>query len=270
MSSTRDTIVLRTVLAVLQPLVRLLLRHGVTYPQLAQALKPVFLAAAREELAAKGMAGTDSAITLLSGVHRRDVREYSRGAKAGTPAREAAAPLSLAGELVGRWLTEAAYTSAQGMPRPLQRSEFDALAAALSNDVRPRAMLDELLRLGSATVAEDGSVHLAANGFAPRQGFAEMAELMRANLADHAAAAAANLQGDANFLEQALYVDQLHPDSVEQVRAAARKAWQAAARQVMAQATSSFAHDQKHRNATERTHRARFGVYFYSETENKP
>ncbi|MBE0547214.1 MAG: hypothetical protein IH627_06020, partial [Rubrivivax sp.] len=72
--SARSNIVLDSVLRVMQPLVRLLLRQGVSYPAFTAALKRVFLAAAQQELAARGMAQTDSALTLLSGVHRRDVR----------------------------------------------------------------------------------------------------------------------------------------------------------------------------------------------------
>ena len=42
----------------------MLVRNGVTYPVLAAALKRVFLDAARRELADRGMAATDSAVTL--------------------------------------------------------------------------------------------------------------------------------------------------------------------------------------------------------------
>jgi len=54
----------------MQPLVRLLIKNGVTYPAFAVALKRVFLDAARAELARQRMPQTDSAVTLLSGVHR--------------------------------------------------------------------------------------------------------------------------------------------------------------------------------------------------------
>lgn len=66
--------VLTQVLAMLQPLVVWLLRSGVGYTDLTAALKPVFLEAARAELARTGAKQTDSAISLLSGVHRKDVR----------------------------------------------------------------------------------------------------------------------------------------------------------------------------------------------------
>jgi MFS family permease len=43
---------------------------------------------------------------------------------------------------------------------------FDALVASVSSDIRPRAVLDELKRLGVADEAEDGRVSLLAGSFA--------------------------------------------------------------------------------------------------------
>lgn len=267
--NTRAPLVLERVLHVLRPLVRLLVKHGVTYPAVAAALKRVFLEAARAELQQRGMAQTDSAVTLLSGVHRRDVRELTRGAAA-----EAAAPpkLGLAGEVVARWLAGRDTTDRRGRPKTLQRSaeaapgSFDALVEAVSRDVRPRAVLDELLRLG--VVHEDGQgLHLSGSGLAPREGFDELSWLFAQNLHDHAAAAAANLQGDANFLEQAVHVDEIGEASAAAVQQAAVKAWRQTFKAVLAEAQARFDADAQALPAEERRHRARFGVYFFSERE---
>jgi Family of unknown function (DUF6502) len=270
---TRHAIVLEAVLRILRPLVRLLLRHGVTYPELANALKRVFVDAARQELSRQGMASTDSAVTLLCGVHRKDVRELTRGVPGERQAqvRLGAPPVSLSGELVAAWLGRPDYLDEAGAARVLPREAFDALAGSITRDVRPRALLDELVRLGAVDLHEDGSVSLRKAGFAPRAGLAEMAELMAANVGDHAAAAAANLQGDENFLEQALYVDRLRPESVAQVRQAARLAWSRALRQVLAEAQARFGEDEALADPAQqarRTQRARFGIYFFSEEES--
>lgn len=274
--STRHAIVLQGVLRVLRPLVRLLLRHGVTYPSFAASLKQVFLDAAQDELARQGMARTDSALTLLSGVHRRDVRQLreaaaapalARNAAAGSPAD--AAPLSMAGEVVAHWLSHRPWLAGNGRARRLPRSgehSFDALVASVSQDVRPRAMLDELLRLGVVTEDEAG-IALVADGFAPRQGFAEMAHLFAANLSDHAAAAAANLHHGGGFLEQAVYVDQISAASAAHLHQAARQAWQRSLKDVMREAQSRFDADAKSPRPEDRQQRARFGVYFYNEPD---
>ncbi len=269
-AAAKPALLLERVLRVLQPLVRLLVRHGIGYPAFAAALKRVFLDAARAELAARGMVQTDSAVTLLSGVHRRDVRELTRGERAAAPA---VPPLGLAGEVVARWLAERAFRDRRGEPRVLARSadaapgSFDALVQGISSDVRPRAVLDELLRLG--VVAEDErGVHLQHGGFAPREDFAQLSDLFARNLQDHAAAAAANLQGEADFLEQAVYVDRITEDSAARLQRAAQRAWKQALRSVMAEAQARFDHDETQAPAAERTRRARFGVYFFSGRED--
>ncbi len=308
MSTPQTATVLAQVLRLLRPVVRLLVHHGVTYPALAAALKRVFIDEAQRELQRRGMATTDSAVTLLCGVHRRDVRTLTReaqaeteasanantantttaGAKAGekgakgpggaannlavgaaTPPAPPAPPPSLAAEVVGLWMTEQRYLDAEGHPRALPRGatqagSFDALVHRVSKDIRPRAMLDELLRLGVAAEREDG-VRLLAEGFAPRQGFEDLAALFAGNLHDHAAAAVANLRGEANFLEQAVFVDEIGEDSVRELAQVSASAWKQAMRQVMAKAHQRFDADQA-RPAAERRQRARFGVYFYSES----
>ena len=245
----------------MRPLVRLLVRHGVTYPAFATALKRVFLDAAIDELRARDMAQTDSAVSLLSGVHRRDVRTLTRAPQ--ERVRAAAVPLSLAGEVAARWLSDSAYQDRRRRPRALERAEFDALVAAVSSDVRGRAMLDELLRLGVVREGERGIV-LNAAGFAPRQGFAEMADLFAANIADHAAAASANLQGEANFLEQAMYVDRLSAGSVQRLQRAAARAWAKALPAVLAEAQACSDADADSASAARSGQRVRFGVYFYN------
>ena len=271
----RAGLVLAAALALLRPLVRLLLRQGVAYPAFATALKPVFLQAAMDELAARDMPATDSALSLMSGVHRRDVRSLLRGATASTEAAGAAdaraatdapaAGLSLAAEVATRWLADRRFLDPAGHPRQLPRGGadgFDALVASVSSDTRPRAVLDELKRLGAAEEHEDG-VALRAESFAPRAGFPEMCAVFTDNLHDHLAAAAANLQDEANFLEQAVYVDELTEASAETLRLTARQAWREAFQTVMAQAQARFDHDAAHAPADQRTQRVRFGVYFF-------
>jgi hypothetical protein len=268
---TRSQVVLHAALQALRPLVRWLLRHGVTYTVLAASLKRVFLEVAQAELAARGMPATDSAITLLSGVHRRDVRQLTREAPAGAEAPAIAAPPGQVGEVVGRWMSERTWLDARGRPRTLARAGadgFDALVASVSRDVRPRAMLDEMLRLGVVGDTPVG-IALRARGFAPRRGMAELAALTAANLHDHMAAAVANMEGEADFLEQAVYVDGLSDASAERVGRAAQRAWQQAMKPVLRTAQQAYDADQAGAAAPAPRQRARFGVYFYREREQQ-
>lgn len=264
---TRTDIVLASVLRVLAPLVRLLVRSGVTYPVLAAELKRAFLRAAEDELKDQGMPRTASALTLLSGVHRRDVRTLS--AEPTTVARTAdvSKHLTLAAEVIAKW--RHLHGDAQGLVPPLPRSEFDTLVDALSRDVRPRAVLEELKRLGAVEEDEAGALRLAAASFAPTPNFEAMAEFFAANVGDHASAAARNFAGSANFLDQAVFVDEITERSARQLQDAAVEAWQEARKRVMGTAQERYQADRSDVPARDRRHRARFGVYFYSEPEEK-
>ena len=66
--------VLDHALVILRPLVAWLLRSGVGYGEFAAALKPVFLDMALAEVARDGAKLTDSALSLLSGLHRDNRR----------------------------------------------------------------------------------------------------------------------------------------------------------------------------------------------------
>jgi len=260
---------------VFKPLARLLLRHGVAYPAFAQSLKQVFLEAARDELRATGQKQTDSAVSLLSGVHRRDVRTLAAagaqsraGAGDGEGSAEPDLPKNLSSQVVARWLSDPAYLDAEDRPLALPRygaaPSFDALSSAVSSDIRARALLAELERLG-IVARTDSMVRLLAPGFVPRQGFAETMELLRDNLHDHAAAASDNADGKSNYLEQSVFVDQLTTESADQLHAVAARVWRQAFRTVMREAQARFDHDQQHATAEQRVHRARFGSYFYAQ-----
>lgn len=268
--TTRASLVLDAALALLRPLVRLMLRHGVAYPAFAAALKRVFLEAAREELEGRGMARTDSAVSLLSGVHRRDVRNLSR------PAEDAEAPrrasVGLAAQVVARWLSDPRFLDAQEHPLALPRAgegqSFEQLVYGVSSDVRPRAVLDELLRLGIAEEdTEGGTVRLAEEGFAPRQGFEELSWQLRDNLQDHLSAATLNLDENRNFLEQAVFVDQISEASAKRLHRVAAQAWRQAFKTVMREAQARYDEDAK-LPPERRRERARFGSYFFH-TEHK-
>lgn len=268
-------LLLRESLAMLAPWVRLLIAHGVTYPMFAQALKTVFLDAARAELAAGSARVTDSALSLRSGVHRKDVRTLGRSDR---PPAAANPKLSLASEVATRWLTDRAYRGPDDRPLTLpQRSRdpdapsFERLSISVSKDFHPRAVLDELVRLGIA--AEEGeSVRLVVDSFTPQAHFAEALAFLAANARDHLAAGAANLAAAARgerapFLEHAMFADELGPEGVRAVQAAASRAAKTAVDKAIAAASEAVEHS---RRAGSGGMRVRFGVYFFAAPDSAP
>lgn len=265
-SAEHAALALREARALMAPVALWLVRNGVSYPTFAELLKTVFLDASRGELERAGTTPTQSALSLLSGLHRKDVRDLTQAPRTSpSPGRP---PLS--SQVFTRWLSDSRYRAADGAPRPLPRAgakrSFEGLCRELSNDVHPRAVLDELMRLG--VVELDGDLVVArATSFVPSARLDEMTALFSANAGDHLAAAVHNLTSEgAPFLEQSVYADGLTTESIELLHQAARQAWSQAFDAVVGKARERVDCDM----ATEGRERMRFGTYFFSEPVAAP
>ena len=260
---------------VLAPVVRWLLRSGVSYGALAAQLKTVFVDAARHELLSAGTPPTFSALSMLSGVHRKDVRALEDAASGEAPATRRAQGIPLASQVYTHWLTARRFRSRNGQPKPLQRTgpglSFDTLAREISQDVHPRTVLDELLRLGLVRLDGETAVPIR-QAFMPRRELDELTALFAANAADHIAAAVQNLASDeAPFLEHSVFADGLSAESVAHLQCTAVGLWKQSFDKVVGEARQRVDQDEQAAGVPPApAHRIRYGVYFYSELTDAP
>jgi hypothetical protein len=206
----------------LQPLVRLMLDNGIGLSALVEILKEVYVNIAERNFSENGRPQNDSRVSIMTGVHRKDVRRLRRG----TELQPDAPPsVLLGGQLVAQWTGNPDFLDTRGKPLKLPRlrrdggaRSFEALAESLSRDVGPRAMLDELLRLDIVHIDAKDRVCLNVLAFVPRTGIDEKAYYLAKNVHDHLAAAVHNLRGDAPpFLERSVHYTRLSPDSVAEL-----------------------------------------------------
>lgn len=267
-SPTLPASLLNALRHVMRPLVRLMLRKGVTYPLFADLLKDVFVEVADREFRLDDKAPSDSRISLLTGVHRKDVRRLRA-----TP-DPIAAPLpenvTFGAHLVQIWANSPPFCQRSGRPLPLPRlasaggdCSFDALVATISKDIRARVVLDEWLHLGIVRLDEQDRVHLETRAFVPQKGFDEKAAYFGHNIHDHACAAVHNLTVDGQpFFERSVHYDELSLASVGTLReAVASEGMQALL------AFNRLAAELEKRDAPSADPRQRItiGLYFYTE-----
>ena len=201
-------------------------------------------------------------------MHRKDVRKLEGEASDATRAAPPRA-IPLPSQVFTRWLTARRYRLRDGGPTPLPRSgsgaTFESLAREISQDVHPRTVLDELVRLGLVQLEGDLVVPASAS-FTPSRRLDELTALFAANASDHIAAAVHNLtRGGKRFLEQSVFADGLSDGSIEHLRAKAVAAWLAAFETMVAEATQLVEDDADIDAGSQQ--RMRFGVYFYSEPQ---
>ncbi|MGY5802061.1 DUF6502 family protein [Rhizobium hainanense] len=198
---------------VLKPFVRLSLASGLTFPAFATILKRLYVDVAEKEYGLPGKKQTDSRISLITGIHRKDVSKLRVG---DMPLPAPPPPVSRTSRIIARWLADARYLDEEGTPRALPRiaengaASFETLVEDVTRDLRPRAVLDEWLNRGIATLDIHDRVHLGAAAIVPDPGDSAKEHFFARNIHDHASAAVLNmLSADPAFFERAVHYDNI-------------------------------------------------------------
>jgi hypothetical protein len=266
----------------LRPLLRVMLSRGITLPYITELIKTLLVEVAESDFRLDGKPATDSRVSLLTGVHRKDVNRLRHGkAGADDDAEKAPPVVSLGAQLVAQWLGNPQFLDAEGQPLPLPRNaseggaqSFEALVTGINSDIRSRVVLDEWLRLGVVSLDDQRMVCLNTQAFVPAKGFDEKAFYFGHNLHDHAAAAAHNLLGqEPPFLERSLHFSGLSADAVAELAAQSQKLGMQALVAVNKSAVAREAGEKQNEEANGvatgqpagELQRMTFGIYFFAE-----
>jgi len=252
---------------VLKPLIRLLLSYGFQYQTFCDLVKWTYIHVAEEEFKLDKKNQTDSRISLLTGVHRRDIHRLR---KESSPENTLPLHSSMSAKLLAIWSGNEKYTDSHGIPLPLPRSaskggdhSFEGLVSSVSKDFRARVVLDDWVNQGIATIDEDDNVHLVADAFAAPKGIEEKSFYFGQNIHDHLAATVKNLSsGTPPFMERCVYYSNLTAESVKEHERVARLSGMKALHLVNRHAVGLKKQDAGKPDAI---YRANFGIYNYSE-----
>jgi hypothetical protein len=264
-ASPPDAARLQTPVArLLRPLVRLFIRCGLTYPALCDLLRELYVNVAEHDFALSAKEQTDSRVSLLTGIHRKEVRRL-RGA--GAPVRLVPASVSRSSMIVARWIAAPQFTDASAAPLALRRAgdpgdgpTYEDLVESVTRDVRPRAVLDESLDRGIVSIDGEGRVRLEEAAFAPRSGDDRQLYYFGRNLHDHVAAAVENvLAAQPPFFERAVHYEGVSRATAEAMLAMSRRVAEGALQSVNREAQAASAADPGG------TWRWNFGLYLFRE-----
>ena len=251
--------------AVVRPLADLMIGSGITLSNATELLKRALFDAARTQA---GDAPSDSRVSLLTGLHRKDVRRFREVDD--TPSKPAFAGPSA--RLIAFWSTDRDYTDSAGVPIVLPRNaadgpSFDAMAQRLRFDMAPGTILRHLIEMGLVAEQGDGRVALKADGYLPLAGSDELLAAFEKNVSVHLNAAVENLTADAapNF-ERAAHFNRLSAQSAELLEALAKKL---AAEQLASFTAEAQRLQQQDMVIATSRHRVSFGSYVLSEDISK-
>lgn len=244
------------------------------FPDFSDLVKELYVASCGRHFRLGDKKLTDSRISLLTGLQRRDIRAIRARLDATDGKETLTDPASPLARVIAYWSAQKPYGDGKGNPRPLPRSApesaptFDGLVAAISRDIHPRTIFDEMLRRGLISHDTDRDrVTLNATVFVPSADDEDLLHYFGANLGDHTAAAAENLAHAPEagpFFERAVHYDSLSPESVSALDEMARKLQTDVLEQLNAEALALQERDDGRSDAT---CRFRCGAFIFTETQ---
>ena len=139
----------------LTPVARILLRHGVSFREMSELCKRVYVDVATDEYGVDGRPTNVSRVALLTGMTRRDVRKVRLGPDESE--QQALGRMNIAARVLSGWYQDPDFCDFQGSPLPLQEAgsfpSFTHLAKRYAVDIPVTTTLKELRQ--AAAIADN-------------------------------------------------------------------------------------------------------------------
>lgn len=164
MKSPDRRILIYALSTILTPVIRFCIRHSLKFQDLVECAKACFVKIAREELETKSQAATDSRLSLITGLNRRNVMNF-KNRDADWESRK-----GVVSKVIGQWQTDTRFLTAKGEPKVLKigpDSEFAKLVQAVSTDLNPATVQFELERINAVSKTSKG-LKLLVEIFVPK------------------------------------------------------------------------------------------------------
>ncbi len=152
---------LRAYQVLLGPLIRILLRQGISYAEFSEIAKAVYVEVALKDFKVAGRKATRTRVAVMTGLTRKEVKRVID--EAVKDRYEPKSKFSRLGRVLVGWHTDTDFTGPYGLPLELQYETnnpgeltFAELVKRHSGDMSPRSILDELVRVGAVRETDAG------------------------------------------------------------------------------------------------------------------
>jgi hypothetical protein len=259
----------------LRPVVRQMIATGLTYPTFNQLVRQLYLEVAEEDFALPFKRQTDSRLALVTGISRKEISQLRRRRRGATEMPEVEE--TIVTHVIGRWMAGPPYATPDGIPRRLRYESTDPggvsfarLVRELGIDIPVRAVLDELLHIGSAALLPDGDVELRREVHIPAGDSEGKLVLLGSDTAELFSTIMHNIEhGDAPWLQRKVVYDNIGGDALPALQEEARHAGLDFVRRANA-LLSSYDRDRHPEAPGGRRSRVVVGVYYFEEPTAAP
>lgn len=200
-----------SILKILRPIVRVLLKHGISHTEFSELARKAYVDVAFKDFRIEGRKQTVSRVAVLTGLSRKEVVRLQYIADTAPLAEKG--PLNRAARVITGWTLDPEFRDAQGQPLPLPSTgdgaSFATLIKRYSGDITAGAILDELVHVGAVEL-RDELLFLCTQAYVPRSSELEKLKIMGICAADFLNTIEHNVStpnADARFQRALIYHD---------------------------------------------------------------
>jgi hypothetical protein len=168
------TALLESIEELMRPLMRSVLKFGLTHADLVEVVRGLYISAVRDQLVEQARPVTVARLALMAGVTRSEAENIIENKKRRRLARiENTSRVDRLSQLLSIWHDDARFSTPYGAPLDLSLSPersfktFDDLLAASTIELDRETVLDELVTAGCIEVHEDKFVRCINRTFIP-------------------------------------------------------------------------------------------------------
>jgi len=221
MSKQQQKILFVAVRKLMRPLVRILLRNGVAYGALADAIRKCYVDVAFEDFAPEGKKQTVSRVSALTGLTRKEVKRLHE--LDGEDYEASQERYNRAVRVISGWMNDRRFLDVKGKPAVLSlekgNKSFAVLVRDYSGDIPVRAMLAMLEEAGSVSNTKD-KVRLVRHAYVPAGDDQEKIRILGTDVSELIATIDHNLTAAPEQLlfQRKVAYEAINPDSLVKLK----------------------------------------------------
>ena len=209
----QEKLLQKAVLSVLKPLVRILLRNNIPFGAFSEMARQAYVKVATQDFQVEGRKQSNSRISTITGLSRKEVKRL-QDLEESTDSR-LTEKYNRAARVDYGWVHDQDYQNNKGKSKVLKfetgEFSFSSLVKKYSGDIPPRAILDELERVGVVERDDKGFIRLLSRAYIPKSGINEKIEYLGTDVAALLYTMDRNIyeENKSKFFQRKVYYDNL-------------------------------------------------------------
>jgi len=207
--------------SILRPLIKMLIRHGISYAAFTELAKQLYFEVGKTDFAIPGKKQTSSRISTLTGLSRKEVARL----EALPPKQNVldTSSINRAARVISGWVRDKEFQAANQEPADLpfegEHNSFSALVKRYSGDITARTIADELSRVGAISMSPDGLIHLNTRAYVANASDIDKITILGTDVSDLIRTVDHNITKPENaWLQRKVAYNYIPPDKVADIK----------------------------------------------------